>query len=573
MKVLQLDVNSISYKPVKPEASMYEESMGDEKKLENALVILASVEQGDTPRIAQEAVDACAAFARKQKIGTIVIYPFAHLSSNLEEPGKAMGVLKAMRAHAEKVFEGKVESAPFGWNKQLSLDIKGHPLAETSRSYSATDEPKKDGKEGKKRAVDLSVVKKSDWAGLPQTDHRTIGEQLNLYSGQEISPGMTYWHPEGWIIYQELVRFIREKYYEYGYEEISTPILANVALWHVSGHYEHYKDNMFMVNYESGDMGIKPMNCPSTIMIYKTRKRSYKELPWRSCIFDKLYRKEVSGSLGGLLRVQEITQDDGHIFLAEEQLEDEMVSLLRFIKEVYSIFGLRYTAELSTRDPNNFMGSTELWEKATKSLKKALAGNGMKYGVKEGNAAFYGPKIDFDVLDSQGRRWQCATIQLDYQLPLRFKLAYVGEDGKEHSPIMIHRAVLGSLERFIGVMVEHYQGKFPAWLAPVQVVVMSIGEGNAKYAREVYSGLRKQKLRARVDDSDRTLEYKIRDAQMKKVPYMIVLGKREQEARNITVRERSGKQRHGISLDSFIADLQKEIASRAPAGGEPAHKP
>lgn len=562
MKILQLDVNRISYRLVKPEASVYEDAKEKEAKVENALVVLTTVEVGDTEKVAEEAIDSCAAFAKRQKIGTIVIYPFAHLSGSLEEPGKAMDLFKIMREHAAKVFEGKTEHAPFGWNKQLSMDIKGYPLAEQSRSYGASKGARMVGKEERKK-VDLSIVKKSDWAGLPQTDHRAIGEQLNLYSGQEISPGMTYWHPEGWTIYQELVRFIREKYYDYEYEEISTPALANVALWHVSGHYDHYKDNMFMVDYEAGAMGIKPMNCPSTIMIYKTRKRSYRELPWRAAIFDKLYRKEVSGSLGGLFRVQEMTQDDGHIFLADGQLDSEMVSLLRFIKEVYGTFGLKYTPKLSTRDPKNFMGSEDLWEKATGALKKALDGNRMKYELKEGDAAFYGPKIDFDVLDAQGRAWQCATIQLDYQLPLRFRLAYTGEDGKDHTPIMIHRAVFGSLERFIGVMVEHYQGKFPSWLAPVQVVVMSIGEGNARYAGEVYGELRRHRLRARLDDSDRTLEYKIREAQTRKVPYMIVLGNREQEAKLITVRNRIGKQKQNLALKEFIATIEKEILERS----------
>ncbi len=562
MKILQLDVNSISYKLIKPEASIYEEAKEKDGRASNALVMLTSIEAGDTARTGEEAVNASAAFAKKQKIDTILIYPFAHLSGSLEEPGKAIEVFKAMREHAEKAFDGKVEYAPFGWNKQLSLDIKGHPLAETSRSYGQGGGVRKEGRQERERKADLSIVRKSDWAGLPETDHRSIGEQLNLYSGQEISPGMTYWHPEGWTIYQELVRFIREKYYDYGYEEISTPALANVALWHVSGHYEHYKDNMFMVDYESGTMGMKPMNCPSTIMVYKTRKRSYKELPFRTAIFDKLYRKEVSGSLGGLFRVQELTQDDGHIFLTDGQLDGEMVSLLQFVKEVYSTFGLKYMPKLSTRDPNNFMGDIGLWDKATEALRHALDKNDMKYELKEGDAAFYGPKIDFDVLDSQGRAWQCATIQLDYQLPLRFKLAYTGEDGKDHTPIMIHRAILGSLERFIGVMVEHYQGKFPTWLAPVQVVVMSIGEGNAKYADEVYDKLRQHRIRAKLDDSGRTIEYKIRDAQMKKVPYMIVLGNREQESKMITVRERSGKQKQGITAEGFIETISREIAER-----------
>ncbi len=561
MKVLQLDVDRISYRLVKPEASVYEQAEPGSEEVRDALVVMLAIEKGDDENAAKRATEDFVGFAKRQKLGRIVIYPFAHLSNRLENPSEAMRLFSSMEKMARESFGGTVTHAPFGWNKQLSLEIKGHPLAEQSRSYGTEGVEAPPGAKRKER-VDLSILKKSDWAGLPQNDHRTLGEQLDLYSGQEISPGMIYWHPNGLIVYEELKRFLREKYYDYGYKELSTPTLANIALWHVSGHWQHYKDNMFLLDYESGEIGLKPMNCPATIMIYKARKWSYKELPFRTAIFDRLYRKELSGTLGGLMRVQEFSQDDGHIFAAEEQLESEMKLLLKLVKGVYSTFGLEYSAKLSTKDPNNYMGDDALWEHATKALEEALKSNGIKYGIKEGDAAFYGPKIDFHIVDSAKREWQCGTIQLDYNMPKNFKITYTGEDGKEHMPIMIHRAILGSVERFLGVMIEHFQGKFPTWLAPVQAIVLSISESNAGYANAVYGEFRKARIRVELDASDRTLEYKIRDAQMRKIPYMIVLGKREEEAGQITARSRSGKQKQGIKASEFIAMMKNEIEGR-----------
>ncbi len=553
-----MDVNNITYEPIAPEASIYEDAKKEKVSLDNVLVIFVSVEKGDTMQMAEQAVKDTEDFMKKLVRKSVLIYPFAHLSNNLESPNEAMKILEHMYKHVSKDYE--VSKAPFGWTKKMSVDVKGHPLAEQSRSYGA-DEPQKVYKKSKPMEANTAVVRKSDWSGLPDTDHRTIGEKLDLYSFQEVSPSMVYWHPNGSVIYRQLVKFIRELEEKYGFDETSTPAVSNVALWHVSGHYDHYKDNMFMFDTDMGHLGLKPMNCPSTILIYKAKKWSYRDLPFRAATFDKLYRKEVRGALTGLFRVMELTQDDGHIFLTEEQVENEVGRCLEFVKEVYGTFGMKFIAKLSTM-PDDHMGDDALWEKATESLKTALEKSGIKYEVKEKEGAFYGPKIDFDVYDSMGRAWQCATLQIDYQQPLKFGLEYTGEDGKQHMPVIIHRAALGSIERFTAILVEHLHGKFPTWLAPTQVVVVSISEQVSSYAEEIYKRLKESGLRVSLDISDRTLQYKIRDAKMKETPYTIILGRNEAGAKTISIRMRDGTQKNQQKIDEFIVQLTEEVKAR-----------
>ena len=560
MKVLQLDLDNITYEMMKPEASVYEDTTEKKVSVDNAVAMLVSVEKGDTDETGKKAMSDTLAFMDKQKVKKLVLYPFAHLSNSLAAPKEAMEILQQMLKQVPSSVD--VKKAPFGWNKKLSLSIKGHPLAEMTKSYDSEGKGVKTYTKAKPVSVNTAIVKKSDWAGLPENDHRSIGEKLDLYSFQEVSPAMVYWHPNGYTIYKQLVAFLREKEADYGYQEISTPGLANIALWHVSGHIDHYKDDMFVFESNFGELGLKPMNCPSSILIFKSKKWSYRDLPFRTAIFDKLYRSELSGAVTGLFRVKELTQDDGHIFLREDQLEKEITSVLKMVKEVYDTFEMKFTAKLSTM-PDDHMGDDALWEKATDALVNALKVNNMSYVVKEKEGAFYGPKVDFDVFDSQGRAWQCATMQIDYQLPLRFKLEYTGDDGQPHMPVMIHRAILGSLERFIAVMVEHYQGKFPTWLAPVQVKVVSISEQSNGYAEKIYADLKKERIRTGIDAGDRTLEYKLREAIGERVPYMVILGKKEEEKGTVTVRSRSGKQKMGIKLEDFLADLKKEISERA----------
>ncbi|MGD0728681.1 MAG: threonine--tRNA ligase [Candidatus Micrarchaeaceae archaeon] len=559
MRILLLDVESIGYELIKPEASIYEDTNEKKVEMKDAIVMMLSIEKEDDESTADKALSDLKKFMDQLKRTRLVLYPFAHLSSNLSDPKSAMNIIDYMYRNAESWNGMEVKKAPFGWNKKLSLEMKGHPLAEQGKSYGK--EETKIYKKAKPVSVNTSIVRKSEMSGLPETDHRTIGEKLDMFSFQEVSPGMVYWHKNGLIVFRQIVEFVREIERKYGYDEISTPSLANVALWHVSGHIDHYKENMFMSNMDNEQLGMKPMNCPSSILIYKSRKWSYRELPFRTAIFDRLYRNEISGALTGLFRLREFTQDDGHIFLMESQLEKEFTMLLKMVKEVYDTFGMKFTAKLSTM-PDNHMGDEALWQRAEEVLKNALKTNSIDYIINEKDGAFYGPKIDFDVVDAIGRKWQCATLQLDYQLPLRFGLEYTGEDGKEHGPVMIHRAVLGAVERFMGVLTEHYQGKFPTWLAPMQVKVIAISEHVNEYSETIYKKLVESGIRANMDISDRTLEYKIREAQMQKVPYMIILGKKEQEKNKITIRDRTGKQEHDLEIEELIKRVSKEIKDR-----------
>ncbi len=565
MKILQLDVNKITYMPVKKEAKIFDDVEKEEVSITDTLVILTSIEKGDTVELADKAIADTKNFLEKLQRKRLVIYPYAHLSNNLASPEDAYNLLKYMQSNTIEGIE--VFRAPFGWSKKLMLDIKGHPLAEQSRSYSDDKESEKIYKKVKPISFNTSIVRKSNWSGLPDADHRTIGERMDLYSFQEVSPSMVYWHPKGHTILRELIEFMRSMEEENGFQEIGTPVVANTALWHVSGHYEHYRENMFMFNSEAEEMGLKPMNCPSSILIYKSKSWSYKDLPFRTAIFDKLYRKEVSGSLTGLFRVQEFTQDDGHIFLREDQIEEEISMVLLMAKKTYATFGLKFIANLSTM-PDSHMGDENLWAKATDSLKKALEKNGLEYKIKEKEGAFYGPKIDFDVIDSIGRLWQLGTIQVDYQQPLRFDLEYAAEDGRLERPVMIHKAIFGSLERFIAILTEHYQGRFPTWMAPTQVMIIPISEHTNHYAEKAYSKLKSAKIRVSIDSSDKTMENKLREAIMQKIPYMIILGKKEEEADTVTVRCRGdGKnqkpnQKFGVNLGEFVKKLEEEIREK-----------
>lgn len=558
MKILELDVDRISFELVKPEAKVYEDSGEKKFSAADAMALFVSIESGDDEAVVDSAIADLKKHMAQLKRGRVVLYPFAHLSGNLEEPRRAMELFNYMFENVSKDFD--TVKAPFGWNKRLEISVKGHPLAERSRTFGSAAQagPKV---QKKARQIDTSIVRKSDVSGLPESDHRTIGEKLDIFSQQEVSPGMIYWHANGFIIYRQLLGLIREKLDEYNYEELSLPALANLALWKVSGHLDHYNKNMFMLDADGEQLGIKPMNCPSTILVYKSRKWSYRDLPWRTAVNDKLYRNEISGSLTGMFRVRELTMDDGHVFCREDQVENEIKIALKMIQEVLEIIGMDFIVKLSTM-PEDHMGDEKLWERATEDLKAALKANKIEYEIKDGEGAFYGPKIEFELIDAMKRKWQGATIQLDYQLPLRFKIEYTGEDGKAHTPVLIHRAILGTLERFMGALIEHYQGKFPTWLAPVQVKVVSISEQSNAYAANVFNELKNGKIRVKLDDSDRTLDYKIREAQIQKVPYIVVVGKKEEDAGTIAVRARSGGQKFGVKVVDFIEKIQNETAMR-----------
>ncbi|MCI8835129.1 MAG: threonine--tRNA ligase [Ruminococcus sp.] len=392
-------------------------------------------------------------------------------------------------------------------------------------------------------------------------DHRKVGRELGLFMMREEGPGFPFFLPKGMVLKNTLLEYWREIHEKAGYVEISTPIMLSRHLWETSGHWDHYKENMYTTVIDEEDFAIKPMNCPGGILVYQAEPRSYRDLPIRMGELGLVHRHEKSGQLHGLMRVRCFTQDDAHIFMMPEQIRDEIKGVARLIDEVYSLFGFRYHVELSTR-PENSMGSDEDWEMATDALRGALDDLGVSYVVNEGDGAFYGPKIDFHLEDSIGRTWQCGTIQLDFQLPLRFELEYTGADGEKHRPIMIHRVAFGSIERFIGILIEHFAGAFPTWLAPVQVKVLPISDKYMGYGEKVLDELKKAGIRAELDVRAEKIGYKIREAQMQKIPYMLVVGAKEEEDGLVAVRSRFEGDEGQKNLADFIAALQEEIAGK-----------
>ena len=392
-------------------------------------------------------------------------------------------------------------------------------------------------------------------------DHRKLGKELGLFMMHEAGPGFPFFLPKGMVLKNTLLDYWREIHRKAGYVEISTPVILNRSLWETSGHWDHYKNNMYTTVIDGEDYAIKPMNCPGGVLVYASEPRSYRDLPLRMGELGLVHRHEKSGQLHGLMRVRCFTQDDAHIFMTPEQIKDEIKGVAGLINEVYSLFGFQYHVELSTR-PEDSMGSDEDWEMATDALRSALDELQLPYVVNEGDGAFYGPKIDFHLVDCIGRTWQCGTIQLDFQLPQRFELEYVGADGEKHRPVMIHRVVFGSIERFIGILIEHFAGAFPTWLAPVQVKVLPISDKYMDYAQNVLNKLTEAGIRAEVDTRAEKIGYKIREAQTAKIPYMLVVGQKEEEENTVSVRSRAAGDEGARSLDTFIADILKEIETK-----------
>ena len=393
-------------------------------------------------------------------------------------------------------------------------------------------------------------------------DHRRLGKELGLFMLTEEGPGFPFFLPKGMVLKNTLIDYWREVHKRYGYVEVSTPMILNRHLWETSGHWYHYKENMYTTVIDGEDYAIKPMNCPGGMLVYKSEPHSYRDLPLRVGELGLVHRHELSGALHGLFRVRCFTQDDAHIFMTWEQMKDEIKNVVRLFDEVYSLFGLPYEIELSTM-PDDHMGDEKDWEFAQETLKEAITEMGKSYVVNEGDGAFYGPKLDFHLQDSLGRTWQCGTIQLDMQLPERFELEYTGADGEKHRPVMIHRVVFGSIERFIGVITEHFAGAFPVWLSPVQVKVMPITDRAADYAKSVAARLDAAKVRVETDLRNEKIGYKIREAQMQKIPYMLVVGDKEAEAGTVSVRTRAGVDLGAMPLDEFMAKIGEEISTRS----------
>lgn len=393
-------------------------------------------------------------------------------------------------------------------------------------------------------------------------DHRKIGKELQLFSMLEEGPGFPFFFPKGMVLKNKLLEYWREVHHKAGYVEIETPIILNRELWETSGHWYHYKQNMYTVQIDEQDFAIKPMNCPGSLLVYKADMHSYKDLPLRMGEIGRVHRHELSGALHGLMRVRAFTQDDAHIYMLPEQIKDEIKGVTRLIDEVYKTFGFKYHVELSTR-PEESMGTDEEWAHAEASLQGALEELGLAYKLNPGDGAFYGPKIDFHLEDCIGRTWQCGTIQLDMQLPQRFDIHYIGKDGEKHRPVMIHRVAFGSIERFLGILIEHFAGKFPTWLSPVQVKIIPIADRHADYGKEVMAALEAKGLRVEIDERSEKIGYKIRSAQMEKVPYMLVVGDKEVEEKMLSVRSRDQGELGSQSLEAFVEKVLEEVRTRA----------
>ena len=442
--------------------------------------------------------------------------------------------------------------------------VKNFKLMSVAGAYWRGDEKNK----MLQRIYATAFTKKEDLAAYlammeeaKKRDHRKLGKELDLFGIMEEGPGFPFFFPKGMIIRNELENYWRELHRKWGYEEIKTPMILNEELWHRSGHWDHYKENMYFTKIDGEDYAIKPMNCPGGMLAYKRRPWSYKDLPLRVGELGLVHRHELSGALHGLMRVRCFTQDDAHIFMTEEQIPQEVAGVIELIDSVYQVFGFKYHVELSTC-PEDFIGTEEMRKTSEDALKQVLEDRGMPYVINPGDGAFYGPKIDFHLQDCIGRTWQCGTIQLDYQMPERFDLTYTGADGEKHRPVMIHRVAFGSIERFIGILTEHYAGAFPVWLAPVQVKVMPITDRTADVAKKLFDILEEEGIRAELDDRSEKIGYKIRQAQMEKVPYMLVIGDKEAENGTVAVRSRKDGDLGAMNFEDFLAKVQDDIETK-----------
>ncbi|MBI2452275.1 threonine--tRNA ligase [Candidatus Pacearchaeota archaeon] len=579
MKILTLHCDYIKFKPLKKAIKNPEEIKDkEEKTIKEPLVILTAVEKGDNDQTVREMVEAVEKTANEVKTKTIVLYPYAHLSSKLSAPETALEYLtEAEHSLQKKGFQ--VTRAPFGYYKQFELKVKGHPLSELSKQFSLKDAEDVKGehkvieleKESEKETQEKDIPRllkelsrsKLDTSKLKANDHRILGQKLDLFSFSESAPGSVFWHHNGLVIYKGIIEFERELLKKYDYQEISTPQILDNRLWKVSGHWQHYKNNMFLSDYENRSFGVKPMNCPGGMLVYRAGTKSYKDLPLRVAEFGAVHRKELSGVLAGLFRVIKFTQDDAHIFCAKEQLENEIKLMIEFVETVYKKFNFDYSIELSTR-PEKFMGEIQDWDFSEKSLESALKKLKIKYKTNKGDGAFYGPKIDFHIKDSLGRNWQCGTIQMDMQMPQRFELKYTDKDNKEKTPIMIHRAICGSIERFIGVLLEHSNGALPVWLSPIQVRVINFTDRNLKASSEIAKKLEEEisNLRIDTDFSSTTVSDKVRQAEILRIPYIIVIGDKEEKTKTLAVRKRSEKPKFGVKINDFIKEISEKIEKR-----------
>jgi len=574
MKILSLHCDYIKFKPMKPAIKGIELPVEENKEVDvkDPLVIMTAVEKIDEENKTILVDYVKNILDLKDKIGKverIVLYPYAHLSASLSSPDFA----KQLLIDAEKELKEKgIETfrAPFGYYKEFELKCKGHPLAELSRNIGneALQIVKskviiKDEVVDPKKLLASLSKSKLDTSKLKDNDHRIVGKNLDLFSFNEVAPGMVFWHNNGLIIYNELINYWREQHVKAGYQEIRTPQIMDAKLWKISGHWDKYKESNFTTDYEGRPFLIKPMNCPGGMLVYKTSPKSYKDLPLRVGEIGTVHRTELSGVLAGLFRVIQFTQDDAHVFCTEEQLEEEIGKVMELIKVFYKQFNIEFDhVELSTR-PEKRIGADEVWDKAEKALENVLVHKKITYKVNPGDGAFYGPKIDFHVKDSLGRTWQCSTIQLDFALPERFELEYTDKDGSRKRPVMLHRVIYGSIERFIGMLLENTNGNLPVWIAPVQARVLSFTDRNEKAAQKVLDELKEAGVRADADFGSTTMGDKVRTAALMKIPYVITIGDKEEEKGTIALKRRGkDKPEFGVKLEDFLKEIAEEIKER-----------
>ncbi len=563
MKFLSLHCDYINFKPLKKALRKIKELSDEEKKekeIKDALVIMIAVEKSDTDikLVVDKLVENIKEIAKQVHAKNIVLYPYAHLSSNLSSPEIAVNVLENAKKSLEKNF--LVVKAPFGYYKEFELKVKGHPLSELSREIKINEtknnyNPRQLLKEISKLRLDTSKLK--------ENDHRIIGQQMDLFSFSETAPGMVFWHNNGLIIRNELIKLWREAHKNSGYQEISTPQILDEKLWKISGHWEKFKENLFLTDYDKRQFAIKPMNCPGGMLVYKNKPKSYKDFPLKVGELGVVHRQELSGVLGGLFRVIQFTQDDAHIFCTEKQIEAELINVINLIDKFYKIFNLPYRVELSTR-PKKKIGSDKIWDKAEAVLEKVLKKKKINFKINKGDGAFYGPKIDFHITDSLGREWQCGTLQLDFAMPERFELEYTTKENKRKRPTVLHRTIYGSLERFIGVLIEHTKGRLPTWLAPIQVRVLSFTNRNDNYAKKISEKIKKEipNLRIEQDLNQTTVSAKVKDAEIMKIPYIVVVGDKEEKEENLAVRTKGNKKIEKFSVEEFVEKIKKEIEER-----------
>jgi threonyl-tRNA synthetase len=561
MKILSLHCDYIKFKPLKKALRNPEELTEKRKKeieIKEPLVIMIAVEKNDesNPQLIQDLTKEIKDITKQLKIKHLVLYPYAHLSPSLSNPDFAQKTLEQTDKELSKDF--KITRAPFGYYKEFELKVKGHPLSELSRDIHFSGEIKEKETDYKQLLREISKSK-LDSRELKENDHRVLAKQMDLFSFSETAPGMVFWHNNGLLIKNSLIDFWRQEHKKEKYQEISTPQILDKKLWQISGHWEKYKENIFLSDYEKRTFAVKPMNCPGGMLVYKSTPKSYKDLPLRVGELGIVHRQELSGVLAGLFRVIQFTQDDAHIFCTEKQLEQEIKKIIELIDKFYKIFKFKYTVELSTR-PEKKIGNEKVWDKAEDTLEKVLKKKKMKFKINKGDGAFYGPKIDFHIKDSLGREWQCGTLQLDFAMPERFDLTYTDKDNKTKRPIMLHRVIYGSLERFIGILLEHTNGRLPLWLAPKQIRIINFTDRNNQSCENLKEELEDKGFRVDADLRSEPISGKIKQAEIEKIPYIITIGDREEKSGQLAVRK-NGKV-NNINAEEFIKTLIQEVENK-----------